>query len=87
MMSLPISLEQPIVVVVSGDSWDAYSLNDPITDRDQWLFTVLESMNGVDENVEPGAYHFNAVKFDATCTLVQLEPIKTLGCSRIFHGL
>jgi len=86
-MGLPISLEQPIVVVVRDDSWDAYSLHDPVTDRDQWLFTVLESMNGVDKDVEPGAYHFNAVALDVKCTLVQLEPIKTLGCSRIFHGL
>jgi len=86
-MGLPITIEDPIVIVVRDNAWHAYSRHDPVTDRDRRLFTILESMGGISESVEPGGYHFNAVELDETCTLVELEPIKNLKCSRIFHGL
>ncbi len=85
-MSLPISPEDPLVVVVHEDEWKAYALHDPPTEWDQQLFQMIKAMGGINEDVEPGAYHFNAAVLDASNAVVQLEPIQGVVCSRIFHG-
>lgn len=85
-MTLPISLEDPLVVVVQEDRWDAYSLHDPTTEWDQTLFEMIQAMGGINEKVEPGVYHFNAAVLDDDNAVVQLEPVRGLNGSRIFHS-
>ena len=75
-MSLPISVEDPIVVIVEENRWDAYALHDPPNERDETLLALIQTMGGINEQVVPGRYHFNAVPLDATHQVVSLEPIR-----------
>lgn len=75
-MALPISLENPIVVIVRDDSWNAYSLHDAPTERDEELLRHLNEIGGIDEKVEPGTYQFNMARLDEKNVLVSLELIR-----------
>lgn len=75
-MSLPISSEDPIVVVVEADRWDAYAMHDPPNERDKELLALIQQMGGINEQVEPGRYHFNAAPLDENNVVVSLEPIQ-----------
>lgn len=75
-MSLPISPDDPIVVVVESDRWDAYSFHEEPTERDKELLALIQQMGGINEQVEPGRYHFNAAPLDETNLVVSLEPIR-----------
>lgn len=75
-MALPISPDDPIVVVVEEDRWDAYSMHETPTDRDEELLALIHKMGGINEKVEPGRYHFNAAPLDETHMVVSLELIR-----------
>lgn len=74
-MPLPISIEDPIVVVVDEDSWNAYSLHPTPTERDKELLRHLTELGGINEKVEPGTYHFNVARLDEKTILASLELI------------
>lgn len=74
-MGLPITAEDPLVVEVTEESWNAYSLRDEPTERDKWLFSLLVEMGGIAEGTEPGTWHFNAVGLNDQATVVSLEPV------------
>jgi len=75
-MPLPITSEDPIVIIVGEESWDAYTLHrkEP-NQRDVMLFELLEGMGGIAETVEPGIYHFNAMWLDADHVVASLEMV------------
>ena len=56
----------PIVVEVKDGRWNAYG--DP-TARSHYLFTMLESIGGVNESVPPGQYLFNVLDVDGQSVL------------------
>jgi hypothetical protein len=61
-----MQIYDPILVIVSGDRWDAFSLNhEPLsTERDRFLLSEIKLAGGIDETVPPGAYHFNVIPFN-----------------------
>lgn len=75
-MPIPISLEDPIVVIVGNDAWNAYSLHDEPTERDKELLRHLNEIGGINETVEPGTYQFNMARLDEKNVLVSLELIR-----------
>lgn len=74
-MSIPISPEDPILVVVEEDRWDAYALHEPPNERDEELLAIIQTMGGINEEVVPGRYHFNAAPLVEGHLVVSLEPI------------
>ena len=75
-MPIPISSEEPILVVVTEDSWNAYSYHTIPTPRDHELFALIQKMGGIDDTVEPGSYHFNAAVLDEHHMVASLESIR-----------
>lgn len=74
-MSLPITTDDPIIVVLDQEGgWNAYSLREKPTDRDNHLFSLLVSMGGINESVTPGTWQFNAVGLDSQSIVISLEP-------------
>lgn len=75
-MDFSISSEDPILVVVTEDRWEAFSLKSEATEHDKVLCAVLKSMGGISESVAPGRYHFNAVDMNSETRVVSLEPVQ-----------
>ena len=86
-MGIPISLEDPIYIVVEDDgSWNAYSTRKEPTPRDCHLFALLTEMGGINETVTPGTWWFNMAILDNNTCVVALEPVPEGSTpSRIFH--
>lgn len=51
---------RPVLVVVKGGRYDVFALDSNPTFRDQWLFSLIAGMGGINEEVEEGRHHFNA---------------------------
>lgn len=55
-----------IIVEVKDGKWDAYSLNNPPTDRDRWLLGLIRMAGGINETVEEGRWIFTAAGLPGT---------------------
>lgn len=75
-MSKPNPKQLPLVVVVTEDGWGAYTLQYPPTDRDAYLFSLLLSTGGVNGEVAPGVYLFNAELLANKSMVLSLEAVK-----------
>lgn len=67
----------PIVVVVSGDRYDCYSLHGTPTPRDLALMATLKLMGGVNESVHPGTWHFNVEMLDTDNAFITMDPARS----------
>ncbi len=65
----------PIIVEVKDGRWDAYSINDEPTERDQMLLATIRVLGGINENVRPGLWYFNLVT-DGETSMAQLIPLE-----------
>jgi|1185.fasta_scaffold67298_2 hypothetical protein len=68
--------QAPLVVVVADEGWGAYTLRYPPTERDSYLFSLLVSTGGVNEEVAPGVYLFNAELLANNSMVLSLESIR-----------
>lgn len=50
----------PLVIEFKNGHYSCYSLNTPPTQRDIWLVTLLDVVDGVSDNVREGRWYFNA---------------------------
>lgn len=64
----------PIVVVVSGNRYDCFTLHETPTPRDLALMATLKNLGGVSDSVEPGTWHFNVEMLDFDNAVMTLEP-------------
>lgn len=86
-MALPISIEDPIFIVVDQEGgWNAYSLRNEPTERDTYLFALLMQLGGINDTITPGTWQFNAAPLDETIIVVSLEPVpESQSLSRLFY--
>jgi hypothetical protein len=54
-----LSNQDPIVIVVEDGQWNAYG---PETARSIFLVKLVQQQGGINESVEDGRYHFNAIR-------------------------
>lgn len=65
----------PIMIEVKDGKWDAYTLNNPPTERDKWLLGLIHKAGGISETVEEGRHMFTAVDVGDDVAVTQMTKI------------